>query len=470
MENFYSSELNVQILIALMKAHGVRKVIISPGTTNVAFGASLRYDPYFELYSSVDERSAAYMACGMAAESGEPVALSCTGATASRNYLPGLTEAFYRKLPVLAVTSSQRFFRVGRLEPQIIDRSAQPKDTVRTSLFLPLIREQEEAQAYIVKVNSALLELKRGGGGPVHINLETGYNKDFSVKNLPQVPAINRYYTADKFPPIPQGARVAITVGSHRPFSKELEAVVEKFCAAYDAAVFIDHSSGYRGRYAVLPTILACQAEMTDAVKLLQPDLLIHIGEHSGDYYVFNKLKGGRGQVWRVSPDGELRNTFGRLNNVFEMSELEFFTRYVDGLPQSAPRDSYVKVLRAETEKIYRMIPELPFSNIWLAKETAHRLPANSTVHFGVSNTMRSWTFFNLPPSIMSCANLGCRGIDGALSSVLGMSLADKERIHFCMLGDLTFFYDLNALGNRYVGNNLRIMLINNGRGTEFRM
>ena len=70
MENFYSSELNVQVLIALMKAHGVRKVIISPGTTNVAFGASVRQDPYFELFSSVDERSAAYMACGMAAESG----------------------------------------------------------------------------------------------------------------------------------------------------------------------------------------------------------------------------------------------------------------------------------------------------------------------------------------------------------------------------------------------------------------
>ena len=103
----YSTEKNIQILIALLKANGIRKVIASPGTTNMSLVGSLQNDPWFEIYSSVDERSAAYMACGMAAECGEPVMLSCTGATASRNYYPGMTEAFYRKLPVLAVTSHQ---------------------------------------------------------------------------------------------------------------------------------------------------------------------------------------------------------------------------------------------------------------------------------------------------------------------------------------------------------------------------
>ena len=76
------------ILLALLKAHGIRKVIASPGTTNIALVASMQQDPYFQMYSAADERSAAYMACGLAAESGEPVVLSCTGATASRNYLP----------------------------------------------------------------------------------------------------------------------------------------------------------------------------------------------------------------------------------------------------------------------------------------------------------------------------------------------------------------------------------------------
>ena len=90
MEKKYSSEKNIQILLSLMKAHNVKKIVISPGATNVCFVTSVQNDDYFELYSSVDERSAAYIACGLAEESGEPVALSCTGATASRNYVSGL--------------------------------------------------------------------------------------------------------------------------------------------------------------------------------------------------------------------------------------------------------------------------------------------------------------------------------------------------------------------------------------------
>ena len=96
MEKCYTNEIHTQILIALLKAHGIRKVVASPGATNICFVASIQNDPYFEIYSSVDERSAAYIACGLSAESGEAVVLSCTGATASRNYIPALTEAFYR--------------------------------------------------------------------------------------------------------------------------------------------------------------------------------------------------------------------------------------------------------------------------------------------------------------------------------------------------------------------------------------
>ena len=90
-EKYYSNERSVQLLISLLKQHDIKKVVASPGTTNITLVASLQHDPWFEIYSSVDERSAAYIACGLAAESGEPVVLSCTGATASRNYLPVLT-------------------------------------------------------------------------------------------------------------------------------------------------------------------------------------------------------------------------------------------------------------------------------------------------------------------------------------------------------------------------------------------
>lgn len=185
MNTFYTSEVNTQMLIYLMKKHGVKKVVASPGTTNICFVASLQQDDFFEIYSSVDERSAAYMACGLAAECGEPVALSCTGATASRNYIPGLTEAFYRKLPVLAVTSTQHTGRIGQHVAQVIDRSNPLNDIVLTSVNIPTIHDEEDRWGYGIMLNKALLELTHRGGGPVHINLTTTYSDDFSVKRLP---------------------------------------------------------------------------------------------------------------------------------------------------------------------------------------------------------------------------------------------------------------------------------------------
>ena len=115
MSHYYTDEINTLVLVSLLKEHGIRKIIASPGTTNISFVGSVHIDPYFEVYSAVDERSAGFMACGLAEESGEPVVLTCTGATASRNYIPGLTEAFYRNLPVLAITSSVKFWGIGNL-------------------------------------------------------------------------------------------------------------------------------------------------------------------------------------------------------------------------------------------------------------------------------------------------------------------------------------------------------------------
>ena len=160
----YSNERNVQILVSLLKAHGVKKVIASPGATNLSFVASLQHDGSFEIYSAVDERGAAYMAVGMAFESNEPVVITCTGATASRNYLPALTEAYHRKLPILAVTATQDTSRAGNLSPQFIDRSTHPADSVMLSVNLPYIHDDEEARRANLDVNRALSVLLRVGG------------------------------------------------------------------------------------------------------------------------------------------------------------------------------------------------------------------------------------------------------------------------------------------------------------------
>lgn len=248
----YTNERNVQIVIALLKAHGIHRVIASPGTTNMTFVVSIENDPWFQVWSSVDERSAAYLACGMAAETGEPVVISCTGATASRNYMPGLTEAYYRKLPVLAITSTRGNHKIGHLIDQQIDRRNIPNDIAMESVTIPMIKDKEDERYCEIEANKAMLALSLNGGGPVHINMYTKYSHDFSVSEIPHVNAIYRHTMLEKeWPSVPQDGRIIISVGAHANFTEELTNAVDAFCATYDAVVCCDHTSGYHGKYEV---------------------------------------------------------------------------------------------------------------------------------------------------------------------------------------------------------------------------
>jgi 2-succinyl-5-enolpyruvyl-6-hydroxy-3-cyclohexene-1-carboxylate synthase len=460
MSKFYTDEKNALIIIGLLKANGIRKVIASPGTTNMALIGSMQHDPYFDLYSSVDERSAAYMACGLAHESGEPVVISCTGATASRNYMPGLTEAYYRKLPVLAITSTQMVGKVNHHVPQVIDRSVKPNDTHRFSVELPIVKDDDDFWECEVKVNQAILELKRDGGGPVHINLPTRYSRSFETKILPACRVLDRFTVTDKLPELM--GKVAVFIGAHREFTSEETEVLDRFCSTNNAVVFCDHTSCFKGKYRVNYSLAASQDQMD--LSSDKPDVTIHIGEVSGDYATM--VMAGK-EVWRVSEDGEIRDTFRKLRYVFEMDEKTFFERYAD--QTKALSDQYLKQCLARLEDIRRYFPEIPFSNIWMAGKIADKIPEGSVIHFGILNSLRSWNFFDLPDSVRSMSNVGGFGIDGGLSSLLGASLADPNRLYFGIIGDLAFFYDMNALGNRHMGNNLRIMVVNNGKGTEFR-
>ena len=460
METFYTSDKTTQIVLYLMKAHGIRKVIVSPGTTNIALVGSMQIDPFFELYSAVDERSAAYMACGMAFESGEAVALTCTEATASRNYFPGLTEAFYRKLPILAITGTHGIAEVGHLKPQVIDRKMQPFDTVRLSVNLDKCKDKHDEWSVNVLANRALLELMRNEGGPVRVNLNFS-GCTFNVRQLPATRVIKRYSLSEELPPLPHG-RIAVFVGSHKPWLPEETEAVDRFCSNHNAVVFCDKTSGYTGKYRIDYAIVA--AQLSYSPRTHKPDLLIHIGEVSGDTYTQNTLKPQ--QVWRVSEDGELRDTFKKLKSVFAMSEQDFFNRYSNVAVNAT--DEYIESCRSEYESIVHAIPEIGFSNFWIAQVLADKIPKGSVIHFGIFNSLRSWNMSPWRDSLQAMCNVGVVGIDGSLSTLLGASSVHPDKLHFAIVGDLAFFYDMNALGNRHVSSNLRILIVNNGRGTEF--
>lgn len=461
MKTFYTDDKATQIVLSLLKAHGISKVVVSPGTTNIALVGSMQYDSFFKLYSSVDERSAAYMACGLSHESGEPVVITCTEATASRNYFPGLTEAYYRKLPILAITGTHGNYEIGHLKPQVIDRSVAPTDTVRKSVNIGKCKDKDDEWYITVKVNDVILELFRNGGGPAHINLPFACNT-YNTKQLPDVRVIHRYNSTSNLPYIPQG-RIAIFIGIHKPFRQETIKAIDSFCDNHNAVVFCDKTSNYNGKYRIDYALIAAQVQWNPPTA--NPDLLIHIGEVSGDTYTQGKLKPY--MTWRVNEDGEIKDTFRKLSNVFAMSETDFFTYYAN--INLNPNHEYFISCQKEYELIKSQLPEIDFSNIWIAQTLYDKIPSGSYLHFSIFNSLRSWNFFQLNNDIHTTCNVGGFGIDGALSTLLGASLTHPNVLHFLIIGDLAFFYDMNALGNRYVGNNIRILLINNGRGTEFR-
>lgn len=458
MENHYSNARNVQIVIALMKAHGVKKVVASPGATDMAIVASLQQDPYFEMYSSIDERSAAYMACGMAAESGEPVAITCTGATSSRNYMPGLTEAYYRQLPILAITCSRSNANIGHYVDQVTDRTQLPSDVVMESVQAQSIHCPEDEWDVMVKVNKAMIGLTRNGGGPTHINLVTASSSNFAVKEIAPVRKISLYLKEDKFPEVPQG-KVGIFVGAHEKWSDELTAAVDNFCEVYNAMVICDPTSNYKGKYRILMPLLCEQAK--EEVGGEQLDLMIQIGFVSS--MLFKKAK----VMWRVAKDGVVRDTFRKTNSIFQMSELDFFTKMVEG---KGKKENTVHLEYKERyDSLLNSLPELPFSNIWVAQQLSGQLPENSVLHLGIRNSLRSWGYFDIPNSVLSYCNTGGFGIDGGISSLIGASMVNQKSLFFGVFGDLLFFYDMNSLGNRDIKPNLRIIVINNGLGQEFK-
>lgn len=459
----YTHNLSVQILVDLLLKHGIRKAVVSPGTTDLEFIVALQFNGGFEIYSSIDERSAAYMACGIADEFGEPVIIACTEATASRNYFPGLTEAYYRKLPIIAVTGIHRYYQIGTLFPQVIDRHLSPGDIAIYKAQLPVIKDKEDAKHTELLVNKALLAAKSSNPGPVHIDLPCcNDNYDFSCKELYDAHKIERYEVDDKFPDLPKG-NVAVYIGSHRNFTENETKCLDAFCASNDAVVFCDHTSGYHGKYAFHAGLLSVQRKRYEIMENIA--CLIHLGEQMADWPTMTKLKSAK-TTWRVSPDGELRDTFGNLSKVFKMTLTDFLKQYTF---DNESKDSYLKECKAVKKSLRIPIETLPLSNVYTAAKMSAALPSDSILHMGASNTVRAWSMFDLPEGVKSYGNVGCRGIDGVMSSAVGAALADKRHLHFCVVGDLMFYYDMNCLGNRDIAGNLRVLLINNNGGGIFK-
>ncbi|MBP5698244.1 MAG: 2-succinyl-5-enolpyruvyl-6-hydroxy-3-cyclohexene-1-carboxylate synthase, partial [Alphaproteobacteria bacterium] len=324
---------------------------------------------------------------------------------------------------------------------------------------LPKITDMSDKNKCLDYLNAALATAKYKNK-PVHINCPAYLNMDSLLNTLPNDTWAIEYYESnfEKQKEFLNSRNTMIFIGSHSKFSNNETQSIEKFALSWDIPVICDHTSNYHGKNKILTSQLANL--VTDCPK---PDLVIDIGRVCGEYA---SAKTFGNTIWRVSKDENFAFRFSKpVEKYFNCSEKYFFDSMINN---SKTNNAYFSTVNSKINTI--VFPEAELSTIHIAKKLCKHIPANSSLHLAILNSLRSVNFFNLEETIDVNCNVGGFGIDGALSTAVGQSLAAKGKKVFCLIGDLAFFYDMNILGNNNIKNNLRIIVINNQRGEEFRL
>ncbi len=450
----------IHYVIAMLKEYGIRNIVTSPGTQNAGFAMLVQDDNFFNCYSVVDERSAAYVATGIAYETQEPVVITCTGATASRNYMSALTEAYYKKLPIIALTFYEYINNAFSNSPQFIDRSVSQNDIKTIDVALPGIQSPEEKSRCLTYLNAALSTAKYKHE-PVHIDCPSKVDINMIKTKYPLPTDVWStefiYEKFDKHCGEFNKKNVALFIGQHNKFDKEYENVISEFAQHYNAPVFCDHTSNYKGKNKFMINDYTLFSP-----NRVSPDILIDLGGISCDYTtnpIFDKaLK------WKVSKEDKFitRKNY-RTTKIFVGLEKNILKAMIS---KDVKSNNYIEILRKNSKK-FSDIDSLPLSLPFIAYHLSKNIPNNSVLHLGILNSLRSMNFFDLDDSIQVNANVGGFGIDGALSTLVGQSYVQKNKLNFALIGDLAFFYDMNSLGIRDIKNNIRILLVNNNEGCE---
>ncbi|MFW6016404.1 MAG: 2-succinyl-5-enolpyruvyl-6-hydroxy-3-cyclohexene-1-carboxylic-acid synthase [bacterium] len=463
----YSDIKNVQILISLLKEYNIKHLVLSPGNRNVPFVHSVENDPFFECYSIVDERSAAFFALGLIQELRKPVAVSCTSGTSICNYTSAVSEAYYQKIPLVVIAADRNPYYLNQQENQMIPQKEILGSICKKSVQLPMIKNEKDFRYCQRLVNEALLEINHNGYGPVHINIPIEEEiLSFSTKTLPNTRLIKRLVRSDsdilwmnKVEELKRSNRILIIYGQSITLNSKERDIIEKFTEKYNCIIAVDHLSNLRCKGSV-ETFNISRIISQDAFENLLPEIVITM---NGNYvsYVRGLLKGykGRFKHWIVSEDGLVADSLESLTDIIECSSSYFFEFFTENAGKNIKENIYYNEWAEMANNIE--IPEFPYSDIYAVQKLMEKIPSNSLLHLANSSSVRLAQHFSLDGSITVYCNRGTNGIDGSMSSFIGQASV-SNRLSFLLIGDLSFFYDMNAIWNRYAGNNIRILLNNN--------
>jgi len=465
---------------------GIRNVVLSPGSRCAPLTLAFSRHGQFSIYTIPDERSAAFIAMGMAEQTQSPVVLVCTSGTAVLNYAPAIAEAYYRNLPLIVLTADRPAEWIEQSDGQTIQQNNVFQPHIKKSFTFPDRYDHPDSVWFAHRiVNEAINTCENGRKGPVHVNIplrepfypektETiGFTANIKVVDEPEVPAALTDAVAEQLATaLGQAAKVLIVAGQ-QPMNEELSKVIPTFSKQFNIPVVGDIISNMHG---LEETIRLSDSFLQTTDESLKPDLLITFGQSVISKNLKLQLrKYPPASHWHISSFDTAADPFQSLTGVIRVEPSAFFNDVL-GRGLQAKNPAYLKEWSDKEvkskQRFSRVFENQPFGEFEAVYHFLQSLSGPCHLHLSNSMPVRYANFVGLTTKqqhIKVHSNRGTSGIDGSSSTAVGISLKASEP-NYLIAGDVSFFYDINAFWNNYLPKNLKILLLNNHGGGIFRL
>lgn len=458
---------------------GVEDAIIAPGSRNAPLSLSFYRSRSIRSRVINDERSAGYIALGIAQYTGKPVVLICTSGTAVLNFYPAIAEAYMRDIPLLVFTADRPDEWVGQHDNQTIYQQGVFANHILRSWQFPVDTSHPDAQWHAERMTSEAINLAVHRGGPVHINVplrEPLYDENTRSSQKPKVidivptsPGIEKDVWTSLVAAFKKYRRVVLACGQLAP-DKELFRQVNNFSIKTGIPVLTEVTSNLRH---IKESIRHHDLFLgTKEHKALQPDLLLTIGDHFLSKNLKKFIRSSKAtDHWHIGGGITPPDTFQRLTRSIPVSPAWFIRKLTRSQPVNVTSSYRAGWLQQEQHAatLLGKLPADPFNEFYAIREVLAGCPKNAIIHLANSMPVRYANFLPADNHFTVFANRGTSGIDGCISTAVGTALSSRE-LNIVLTGDMAFFYDRNALWHEHLPDNLRIVLLNNHGGGIFRM
>lgn len=477
-----SDKKSVQILVNLCQQYGIKNVVFSAGSRNAPLIISFNENPFFHCISIIDERSAAFYALGKAQQLKEPVIICCTSGSASLNYAPAISEAYYQHIPLLVITSDRPAKWLNNGEGQMIDQVNIFKNYIHHSYSLPSDVSDEDIPLIETEINSAINNVKAIANNTVHINIpfeEPLYNtiaaKDTYIpKYFPESREITKL-SDNEFKDISKkwtkATRILILCGVLEK-STELNNLLKQINENCAVTILTETTANITDLKFISSIDRTLAGIDENDLKNYAPDLLITIGGAIISKKIKTFLRRFKAQEhWQISIEPTEIDTFKYLTKKLAISPLSFFSKIqlIEPDFESNFGNKWLQQSFLAKQKHETFVAQSEWSDLKATSIIIDTIPDFSYLHMGNSSPVRYIQLFEQISTVQYNSNRGVSGIDGCTSTMIGAASVNNQ-INLLISGDLSFVYDINALWNNHLTSNIRIIVINNSGGGIFRV